>query len=319
MDASTSRGTTQRGGLGVSRLDDIDPEDIESIEVIKGPAAGTLYGTEASNGVIQIITKRGKSGKPQWNFTTRQGTNWMQNPEGRVGYTYAKNASGGLDSVNIYQHEEQSGKGPVFHNGPTQGYTLNLSGGVDNARYYSSANYDNDVGVIPWNTSQKLGGRANLDLLIGNTLRLATDIGYIRNRTRLAQGGIDIDPFSALVWATPTTLSKVQRGFYTSGPDEWPTVQNWANADRTTATLTTTYTPWSWFANRFVTGIDGTSENNWLLYPRQPLGSLDPLGANGLGSKTVQRVLHNFITLDYAGSAKTHRGTDWDLTTSVGL
>ena len=319
MDASTSRGTTQRGGLGVSRLDDIDPEDIESIEVIKGPAAGTLYGTEASNGVIQIITKRGKSGKPQWNFTTRQGTNWMQNPEGRVGYTYAKNASGGLDSVNIYQHEEQSGKGPVFHNGPTQGYTLNLSGGVDNARYYSSANYDNDVGVIPWNTSQKLGGRANLDLLIGNTLRLATDIGYIRNRTRLAQGGIDIDPFSALVWATPTTLSKVQRGFYTSGPDEWPTVQNWANADRTTATLTTTYTPWSWFTNRVVTGVDGTAENNWLLYPRQPNGNLDPLGANGLGSKTVQRVLHNFITLDYAGSAKTHRGTDWDLTTSVGL
>jgi TonB-linked SusC/RagA family outer membrane protein len=319
MDASTSRGTTQRGGLGVSRLDDIDPEDIESVEVIKGPAAGTLYGTEASNGVIQIITKRGKSGKPQWSFTTRQGTNWMENPEGRVGYTYAKNASGGLDSVNIYQHEEEFGKGPVFHNGPTQGYTLNLSGGTDAARYYTSANYDNDVGVIPWNTSEKLGGRANADLLIGNTLRLATDIGYIRNRTRLAQGGIDIDPFSALVWATPTTLTKTQRGFYTSGPDEWPTVQNWANADRTTATLTTTYTPWSWFTNRLVTGIDGTSENNWLLYPRQPLGNVDPLGANGLGTKTVQRVLHNFITLDYAGSAKTHRGEDWDLTTSVGL
>jgi hypothetical protein len=114
-------------------------------------------------------------------------------------------------------------------------------------------------------------------------------------------------------------LNKVQRGFYTSGPDEWPTVQNWADADRTTATLTTTYTPWSWFSNRVVTGIDNTSENNWLLYPRQPLGNLDPLGANGLGSKTVQRVLHNFITLDYAGSAKAHRGPNWDFTTSVGL
>jgi TonB-linked SusC/RagA family outer membrane protein len=319
MDASTSRGTTQRGGLGVSRLDDINPEDIESVEVIKGPAAGTLYGTEASNGVIQIITKRGRTGRPAWNFTTRQGTDWMQNPEGRTGFTYSKNATGGLDSVNIYQHEEQFGNGPIFHNGPMQGYSLNLGGGTDAAKYYTSADYENDVGVVPWNTAQKLGGRANLDLLIGNTLRLATDVGYIRNRTRLAQGGIDIDPFSALVWATPATLSKVQRGFYTSGPDEWPTVQNWADADRTTATLTTTYTPWSWFTNRVVTGIDGTSENNWLLYPRQPLGNLDPLGANGLGSKTVQRVLHNFITLDYAGSAKTHRGADWELTSSVGL
>ena len=319
MDASTSRNTGQRGGLGVSRLDDINPEDIESVEVIKGPAAGTLYGTEASNGVIQIITKRGKSGRPSWNFTTRQGANWMENPEGRTGFTFAKNASGGLDSVNIYQHEEEFGNGPIFHNGPTQGYSLNLSGGTDATKYYTSADYTNDVGVVPWNTALRLGGRGNLDLLIGNTLRLATDLGYIRNRTRLAQGGIDIDPFSALVWATPATLNKVQRGFYTSGPDEWPTVQNWADADRTTATLTTTYTPWSWFTNRVVTGIDGTSENNWLLYPRQPNGNLDPLGANGLGSKTVQRVLHNFITLDYAGSAKTHRGEDWDLTSSVGL
>lgn len=319
MDASTSRGTGQRGGLGVSRLDDISPEDIESVEVIKGPAAGTLYGTEASNGVIQIITKRGKSGRSTWNFSTRQGTNWMQNPEGRVGWTFAKNASGGIDSVNIYQHEAEFGNGPIFHNGPTQGYTLNVGGGTDAVHYYTSADYTNDVGVVPWNTALKLGGRANLDLLIGNTLRLATDLGYIRNRTRLAQGGIDIDPFSALVWATPATLTKVQRGFYTSGPDEWPSVQNWADADRTTATLTTTYTPWSWFTNRVVTGIDGTSENNWLLYPRQPNGNLDPLGANGLGSKTVQRVLHNFITLDYAGSAKTHRGEAWELTTSVGL
>ena len=62
MDATASRGPGQRGGAGASRLNDINPQDIESIEVIKGPAASTLYGTEASNGVIQIITKRGKSG-----------------------------------------------------------------------------------------------------------------------------------------------------------------------------------------------------------------------------------------------------------------
>ena len=319
MDASTSRNTGQRGGLGVSRLDDLNPEDIESIEVIKGPAAGTLYGTEASNGVIQVITKRGRTGAPSWNLSVRQGGNWLQNPEGRTGYNYAKNSSGGIDSVNIYQHEIALGNGPIFHTGQNQGYSLNLSGGTDATKYFTSANYDNDVGVVPWNTSMKAGGRANLDLLIGSNLRIASDLGYIRNRTRLAQGGIDIDPFSALIWATPATLNKTQRGFYTSGPDEWGTVQNWANADRTTATLTTTYTPLSWFTNRATAGIDATSENNWLLYPRQPLGNLDPLGANGLGTKTAQRVLHNFITLDYAGSAKLHRGADWDFTTSLGL
>src|SRR6185503_19856259 len=62
MDSDASRGPIQRGGAGASRLNDVNPEDIESIEVIKGPAAATLYGTEASNGVIQIITKRGRTG-----------------------------------------------------------------------------------------------------------------------------------------------------------------------------------------------------------------------------------------------------------------
>jgi TonB-dependent starch-binding outer membrane protein SusC len=84
MDAAPARGPGQRGGYGASRLNDISPEDIESIEVIKGPAAATLYGTEASNGVIQIITKRGQSGKTQFGFSMRQGTNWLANPEGRA-------------------------------------------------------------------------------------------------------------------------------------------------------------------------------------------------------------------------------------------
>jgi TonB-linked SusC/RagA family outer membrane protein len=320
MDATASRGPGQRGGLGTSRLDDLNPDDIESIEVIKGPAAGTLYGTEASNGVIQIITKRGKSGTPAWNFSTRQGTNWLQNPEGRAGILYARNTTtGSLDSVNLYQHEIQSGNGPIFHNGNNQGYNLNLGGGTDITRYFTSLSYDNDVGIVPWNWARKMGGRANLDLLIGNSLKIGTDVGYIRNRTRLAQEAIDVDPFGNLVWGTPLTLAKGQRGFMTSPPDEWSTVESHADADRTTASLTVNYSPRSWLTNRVVTGIDASAENNWQLYPRQPNGSLDFLGSNGLGTKNVVRALHNFITLDYAGSAKAHRGDNLEFTTSVGL
>ena len=90
MDANTSQGPAQRGGAGASRLNDINPEDIESIEIIKGPAAATLYGTEASNGVVQIITKRGSNSAPHWDFTTRQGQNWLANPEGRAGLLWSK-------------------------------------------------------------------------------------------------------------------------------------------------------------------------------------------------------------------------------------
>ncbi|MEO7963900.1 MAG: carboxypeptidase-like regulatory domain-containing protein, partial [Gemmatimonadaceae bacterium] len=70
------------GGDRPSRINDIDPNDIESIQVLKGPSAATLYGTEASNGVIQIITKRGSAGRPTWTSEGRAGANWLPNPAG---------------------------------------------------------------------------------------------------------------------------------------------------------------------------------------------------------------------------------------------
>src|SRR5688500_12900964 len=56
------------GGGNASRVGDINPEEIESVEVVKGPSAATLYGTDAANGVIVITTKKGRAGAPRWNF-----------------------------------------------------------------------------------------------------------------------------------------------------------------------------------------------------------------------------------------------------------
>lgn len=79
------------GGQEASRLDDFNPEDIESIEIVKGPSAATLYGTEAANGVIRITTKRGIPGAARWNVWTEGGI--IQEPN-----TYPLNFAG-LDSV----------------------------------------------------------------------------------------------------------------------------------------------------------------------------------------------------------------------------
>ena len=64
--ASNSKGGIALGGQDYSRLNDINPEEIENIEVLKGPAASAIYGSAASNGVILISTKRGRAGRPQW-------------------------------------------------------------------------------------------------------------------------------------------------------------------------------------------------------------------------------------------------------------
>jgi TonB-dependent SusC/RagA subfamily outer membrane receptor len=66
-----------------SRINDLDPEEIESIEVLKGPSAATIYGTEASNGVIQIITKRGRAGRPTIDSHFSAGAAWLSDPENR--------------------------------------------------------------------------------------------------------------------------------------------------------------------------------------------------------------------------------------------
>src|SRR5690606_22001960 len=73
-------GTVAFGRGEPSPLNDIPPENIESIEVIKGPAAATLYGTEASNGVINIITKQGAIGEPRIDVRMRQGAYWLPDP-----------------------------------------------------------------------------------------------------------------------------------------------------------------------------------------------------------------------------------------------
>jgi TonB-dependent SusC/RagA subfamily outer membrane receptor len=84
-----------------SRLNDLDPGSIESIEVIKGPAASTLYGTEAINGVIQIITKKGTQGRQQIGVETGQGVSWMWNPEKAFEKTksYYRDATGTIKTL----------------------------------------------------------------------------------------------------------------------------------------------------------------------------------------------------------------------------
>ncbi|MES2521709.1 MAG: SusC/RagA family TonB-linked outer membrane protein [Gemmatimonadota bacterium] len=322
MDASASRGPGQRGGAGASRLNDINPQDIESIEVIKGPAASTLYGTEASNGVVQIITKRGKAGKPKFDFTTRQGTNWLANPEGRIDPLWSRDATTGqLSALNLYEYERDKGAGPVFTNGRNQGYSANLSGGTDASRYFLALGHDNDVGVVPWNYDKKYSARANADILAGTKLRLAGSLGFVRARTRLAQPAIDVDPFSQVVWGNPSSLAGPQRGFQASPPETWPTVESRADVDRTTLSLQANYTPLSWFTHRLTTGLDIGAEHNFLLYPRQPIGSPSAisLGNLGLGSKNVARNTRTLLTLDYAGSLKYGWGENVNFTSSYGL
>ena len=128
VDNEPFSGPNEQGARTASRLNDIVPDDIESIEVIKGPAAATLYGTEASNGVIQIITRKGRArDRPEISLTVEQGTNSFRNPEGRLPTNFGFDASGNVIQFNVAQAETERGT-PIWRTGRYQRYRMSVSG-----------------------------------------------------------------------------------------------------------------------------------------------------------------------------------------------
>ena len=320
MDSDPRRGPGQRGGANVSRLNDIHPGDIQSIEIIKGPAAATLYGTEASNGVIQIITKRGATGAPQFDVTTRTGTNWLWNPEGRTGMRYMPDPDnpGELFGFNVYENERVNGLGAPFGYGLLQSYNLSMRGGTDAVRYFASVSRDDDTGIVSHNWSKRTAIRANMEILLTDDLRVTVGSSYITGDTRLAQGGINPDPFSNLIWSNPRNLDDRRRGWRQAPPETWSEVQSRADNDRTTTNVELRYQPVSWSSHRLVAGLDSSSEVNWTLYPQHPDGADHVYGQLSLGSKSVERGTRSFVTVDYSGSANFSLG-NYDLESAVGF
>src|ERR1043166_8459822 len=160
VDADFATGPQNQdfGSSSISRFNDFNPDEIESIEVVKGPAAATLYGTEASNGVIQIITKRGSPGPARWDFTLRQGVNFLSNPEGRFPTNYGVDAQGNLLSINMQDLEAQVGD--IFRTGHLSNYEASVSGGSNAVRYYAAGGTELQGGADPNNDFRPTSGRA---------------------------------------------------------------------------------------------------------------------------------------------------------------
>ena len=173
------------GNAQPSRLQDFNPDEIESIEIIKGPAAATLYGTEASNGVIQIFTKRGRTGAPRINVTMKQGANFypdVYNMFPDVWYQCngvsqtvdvderLKCTPGEVSSFNVLKIDRDVYGNEWFQTGHAQSYGADVTGGTQLITYYVSADWDRDEGVVQYNWRNRMSRPRESDL---HTLRKA--------------------------------------------------------------------------------------------------------------------------------------------------
>ena len=190
------------GGQNSSRLNDINPDDIEAIEVIKGPAASALYGTAGANGVIQVRTKRGRSGKPRWTFFAEGGqqkdvqaypANFAQvgttsTGARTIGCTLDAQArkvcTPNTDSLVSFNPLEQYSP---YVTGKTGSIGANVAGGGDIASYFVSADIDDDNGIFDPNRFRRWSTRLNLTGQLRDNMSAQLSTSYVGSRLEFPQ------------------------------------------------------------------------------------------------------------------------------------
>ena len=335
VNSQTATGPVNQGfgGNSISRINDINPDDIESIEVIRGPAAATLYGTEASGGVIQIITKKGATGAPRWSLGVRQGTSYVKNLKTLWPVNYnsipRRGSPGVRDtiSIDIVELEESRGRS-LFQRGSIREYDVSTSGGSDLFRYFAGGGLEDSEGVDENNTVNRKTGRLNLTITPSQKLNFGFNVGYTNGYVSVpceaGCGGVTLTSFLANP-ANDTTLANGDpnpvRGFHSGLPEAYGAYYEfYQEVDRFTGGFQANQQLTGWLRHRLTFGVDRTAEENSdlgrrmenLLY-RAVLGLGTGLGYRSMTFRTI-----NNMTADYSASALFDFTPDIKSTTSFG-
>jgi len=206
--SSSNRGNGELQDDPVNRLADLNQNDIESIEVLRGAAAASIYGSKAANGVIIVKTNRGKAGKARATVTQRLGFFELQRGPGTRAFTEAEAldlyASSAEDTALIrsyevngqlptYDHlQEIAGNKPVAYE-----TSIDVSGGTENTRYFLSGSTKRDGGIIQNTFNDRQNLRANVDQSFSDKLQLSLSTAFTRNQTDKGFTNNDNDGASA--------------------------------------------------------------------------------------------------------------------------
>src|SRR5690242_9961651 len=319
VNADFASGPTNQdfGSSSISRFNDFNPDQIESIEVVKGPAAATLYGTEASNGVIQIITKHGDSGPARWNFIMRQGLDYFANPEGRFPTNYQVDTAGNLLSINLRDLEAQVGD--IFRTGHISEYQASVSGGSNTVKYFVAGGTELQGGAEPSNDLRHSNGRANVTVTPSEKVTISANMGYVSGPTDLScEAGCGGRMFTT-VFMNPLNLGTFRKGFHSGLPVAYDEEYHFSQSlDRFTGSVQLQHRPVKWFTHRVTFGVDRTHEVNSLYQPlidslQQFFGS-DALGYIAITDRAVENT-----TLDYAATATLDLSPTLRSSSSAGL
>jgi TonB-linked SusC/RagA family outer membrane protein len=306
---------------GTNRLADLNPNDIETIEVLKGAAGSAIYGSRATNGVVIITTRRGHEGDPQFNVTQRAGVyEAMRLPGSRrfltqqdaydaarveVGDSLARRIVDSVYAINpnpFYDYQ-----GALYGNrAPSYETALTGTGGTDNARFFLSAGTKHDQGTMINTAARHEALRLNVDLKLRE--RLSLEVGASITRSVADRGLSNNDnTFTSPLYAfgyTPAILDLARRdaqGNFPANPFPGGGGRNASNPFQTMTFITNREDVWrqigsanlkwdAWSTDRHrlqisvIAGLDRFNQDNQIYSPN----FLQYEGADGFFGRAVQ-------------------------------
>ena len=280
------------GGQGINRLADLNPDEIDRIEIVRGAAAATLYGTQGSNGVVQIFTKQGRTGAPEWLYESEGG--YEQTPTNRFPGRLWTQFTG---PTGYRAHDPKE----IVDKGRYERYLAQVSGGSEAVTYFTSFAFQRkNASIAPsanWNRS--ITTRANITAILSPKLSLSVRSGFTFNKLRIndtdnALHGL----YSQVVAGLPYSATPERKwGERFGNFDANQTVENIQDVLRNTTGFTLDYRMRENFAHNVTLGIDWFGDEFQKYFPYAYQGSGNKLGSKNNITRSVRE-----ITLDYKAS-----------------
>ncbi|HEX2203553.1 MAG TPA: SusC/RagA family TonB-linked outer membrane protein [Longimicrobium sp.] len=314
---------TRGGSAATTRLADIPPGDIERVEVLKGASAAALYGSRANSGVIQIFTKRGRQGRPQFTFSQELSSSetparYELNMSPRAGYTdvtYVLPSGTAIGSpVQRFDLQDQ-----IFRTGSGAHTQLAVSGGGEGSSYYLSGSYRDDEGILRGTGYNRITARGRLSQRLSRVFEVNASAAFTQSRTNLVQEGEQTNGLLTTVIFTPTTFNpefNETTGRFPFSPvpgfaaNPLDILENWdlpEDVVRFTGSLETSATPLPNLNLRWLLALDDYRQESRFFRP--PFS----LAANDAGSVANPIRLSRQVNSDLTASY------DWELRPSLSL
>jgi TonB-linked SusC/RagA family outer membrane protein len=341
MDNSTITGGDAQASIrGMSnRAADINPDDVESISILRGGAATALYGQAGSNGVVVITTKSAKAGKLRVNFTSTYGIEEV-NKFPDVQTTYTQGYLGVYDPNTIFTNWgptvdaaraiDPTHPDKLFHNyarGYQQGNqvrnSISLSGGTDNALITSSFSHFKQNGVLPNSDYENFSVRLNTQLRAGTKFRFSPTINYIKSggyRVNAERYNEQLSYWSPR-WDVQDYIKEdgTMQG-YRDNPIYGTSVNRFKDdVNRFIGNLSATFSPVNWFDLDYRGGVDYYTDfrRHAAPGPRGLAGERN-FSDNGLGFVREFRISNRILTSNLIGTFKKDWGSSFNTTLRLG-